>query len=239
MSKTPEEWKVFYREERARLDLHAMLERAPRVKCPVIFPHTRAEVTGTFVAAAAKAVADSGAEEVLAIGVLHGNPSPDRKVHLPSEATKNEFSLDAFEALLAIANAKVKVRVHARYPLHVGANPEDLEGIEEVARLAERMPIVATCDPIHHGEGYGDPPEKTCDAGAAVMKQLQALFAHDYVAFEEECARVRSDFKNAGPVLAHVLGDASFEVVGLERVDYTHVFQKPCWVAGALVQLAG
>jgi len=64
MSKTPEEWKVFYREERARLDLRAMLERAPRVKCPVIFPHTRAEVTGTFVAAAAKAVADSGAEEV-------------------------------------------------------------------------------------------------------------------------------------------------------------------------------
>lgn len=241
---TPAEWKVFYREERARLDLHAMLERAPRVKAPVIFPHTRAEVTGAFVAAAAKAVADSGADEVLAIGVLHGNPSPDRRVHLASsEVTKNEFSLDAFEALLAIA--KPNVRVHARYPLHVGTNPSDLEGIDELARLAERMPVVATCDPIHHGEGYGDPPEKTCDANAAVDAQLRALFAHDYVAFQDECTRVRSDFKNAGPALAHVLGlgpkydETTFEVVALERVDYTQVFAKPCWVAGALIQLAG
>ena len=234
---TPAEWKVFYREERARLDLHAMLERAPRVKAPVIFPHTRAEVTGTFVAAAAKAVAESGADEVLAIGVLHGNPSPERRVHHPSEITKNEFSLDAFEALLAIANPKV--RVHARYPLHVGTDPSDLEAIDEVARLAERMPVVATCDPIHHGEGYGDPPEKTCDAAEAVGAQLRALFAHDYAAFQDECARVRSDFKNAGPVLAHVLGRVAFDVVALERVDYTQIFQKPCWVAGALVQLAG
>ena len=238
---TPAEWKVFYREERARLDLHAMLERAPRVKCPVIFPHTRAEVTGTFVAAAAKAVAESGAEECLAIGVLHGHPSPDRRVHLPGEVTKNVFSLDAFEALLAIADEKV--RVHARYPLHVGTNPSDLEGIDELARLAERMPVVATCDPIHHGEGYGDPPDKTCDAASAVDAQLRALFAHDYVAFQDECARVRSDFRNAGPALAHVLGqenDArSFQVLGLERVDYTQVFHAPCWVAGALVQVAG
>ncbi len=234
---TPAEWKAFYREERTRLDLHAMLERAPRVKAPVIFPHTRAEVTGTFVAAAAKAVAESGADEVLAIGVLHGAPSPKRCVHLPSEITKDEFSLDAFEALLAIANAKV--RVHARYPLHVGTNPSDLEGIDEVARLAERMPVVATCDPIHHGEGYGDPPEKTCDAAAAIDTQLRALFAHDYVAFQDECTRVRSDFKSAGPVLAHVLGGVAFEVVALERVDYTHVLGAPCWVGGALIQLAG
>ncbi|HEX4511937.1 MAG TPA: hypothetical protein VH054_00330 [Polyangiaceae bacterium] len=233
---TPAEWKAFYRDERDRLDLHAMLERAPRVKVPVIFPHTRAEVTGTFVAAAAKAVAESGADEVLALGVLHGAPSPARRVHHPSdEVTKNEFSLDAFEALLAIANHKV--RVHARYPLHVGTNPSDLEGIEQVARLAERMPVVATCDPIHHGEGYGDPPEKTCDASQAIDAQLRALFAHDYVAFHDECARVRSDFRNAGPVLAHVLGRVAFEVVALERVDYTQIFGAKCWVAGALVQL--
>ena len=207
------------------------------MKAPVIFPHTRAEVTGEYVAAAAKAVADSGADEVLAIGVLHGNPSPERRVHLPSDVTKDEFSLDAFEALLAIANPKI--RIHERYPLHVGTTPSDLEGIDEVARLAERMPVVATCDPIHHGEGYGDPPEKTCDAASAIDTQLRALFAHDYAAFQGECARVRSDFKNAGPVLAHVLGRATFEVVALERVDYTQVFGAPCWVAGALVQLAG
>jgi hypothetical protein len=234
---TPAEWKAFYREERARLDLDAMLESAPRVKAPVIFPHTRAEVTGTFVAAAAKAVVESGADEVLAIGVLHGAPKAERRVHLPGAITKDEFSLDAFEALLAIAGKNV--RVHARYPLHVGTDPASLEGIDEVMRLAERVPVVATCDPIHHGVGYGDPPEKTCDARAATLTQLRALFAHDYVAFQDECARVRSDFKNAGPVLAHVLGRASFDVVALERVDYTQVLGAPCWVAGALVQLAG
>ena len=241
---TPAEWKAFYRDERARLDLHAMLDEAPRVKAPVIFPHTRAEVTGAFVAAAAKAVAETGADEVLAIGVLHGNPSPDRRVHLPGEMTKNEFSLDAFEAFLAIAGKNV--RVHARYPLHVGTSPSDLEGIDEVARLAERMPVVATADPIHHGVGYGDPPEKTCDARAAVDAQLRALFAHDFAAFQEECARVRSDFRNAGPVLAHVLGRRAFEITALERVDYTQVLGPGAgapalttWVAGALVQVAG
>ena len=103
----------------------------------------------------------------------------------------------------------------------------------------ERHAVVATCDPIHHGQGYGDPPEKTCDAGVAVNAQLRALFAHDYAAFQDECARVRSDFKNAGPALAHVLGRRAFEVVALERVDYTRVLGAPCWVAGALIQLAG
>ena len=228
---TPAQWKTFYQDERARLGraaLEAMIERAPRVQRSVdaiVFPHTRAEITGHLVAAAARHVVEQGADEVLAIGVLHGAPSTIRKVHHPSDVTRDEFSLDAFEALLAIAAeraGKKTPRVHARYPLHVNADPASLEGIDEVSALAERMPVVATADPIHHGVGYGDAPDVPCDARASIDSQLRALASHDFAAFAEECARVRSDFRNAGPVLAWVLGrELTFDVCALELVDYT------------------
>ncbi len=242
---TPREWKKFYEDERARLGraaLESMLERAPRVEADaIVFPHTRAEVTGELVAAAARSVIESGADEVLAIGVLHGAPSDVRRVHLSSEITRDEFSLDAFEALLAIAADRARrkaPRVHARWPLHVGTDPATLDGIDEVAALAERMPIVATADPIHHGPGYGDAPDVPRDARASIDAQFRALSSHDFDAFAAECARVRSDFKNAGPVLAYVLGrDFGFDVRALELVDYAKTLDAapPTWVAGALV----
>lgn len=244
---SPGEWKKFYEDERARLGraaLEAMIERAPSVEADaVVFPHTRAEITGELVAAAARFVVESGADEVLAIGVLHGAPSDVRRVHLPSEVTRDEFSLDAFEALLAIAAERAgrkSPRVHARWPLHVGKDPASLEGIDEVAALAARMPVVATADPVHHGPGYGDAPDVPCDARASINAQFRALASHDFSAFAAECARVRSDFKNAGPVLAHVRGrDFRFDVRALELVDYARVLDAapPTWVAGALVTI--
>jgi len=180
---------------------------------------------------------------VLAIGVLHGAPSPIRKVHLPSDVTRDEFSLDAFEVLLAIAAeraGKKMPRVHARYPLHTGAEPATLEGIDELAELAARMPVVATADPVHHGVGYGDAPDVPCDARASIDAQLRALASHEFGAFAEACARARSDFRNAGPALAHVLGRGfSFDVRALELVDYARALDAapPTFVAGALVTL--
>jgi len=253
MSLSPAEWKRFYAAERARLGrraLEAMVERAPAIgdARAAIFPHTRLEVTGDYVAAAARAVIDRGADEVLAIGVLHGAPTPERRVHLPSEPTKDEFSLDAFEALLSVAAdraGRAAPRVHARYPLHVGTEPETLDGVDELARLAERMPVVATADPIHHGIGYGDDrtsarraDDATGFARESIEAQLGALAARDLAAFQAECARVRSDFRNAGPALAYVLGRGfSFEVRALALVDYAEalVAPAPTWVAGALI----
>src|SRR5262245_52592056 len=76
---TARAWREYYREERARLGegaLVALLDEAPAVSLPpggaLLFPHTKLAVTGRFVAAVARAVLDSGADRVLAIGVLHG-----------------------------------------------------------------------------------------------------------------------------------------------------------------------
>jgi hypothetical protein len=222
------EWKPFYEAERARLGkgaLCAMLERAPRLEGrAVIFPHTRLEVTGDQVAAAVRFAVESGSEEVLAIGVLH-------------KTMAEEFSLDAFDALLALSK-KPALRVHRRFP--VAAD----ESLDELAR---RMPIVATCDPLHQGVGYGDSPDVARAAAdshdfarASIETQLRALAAHDFDAFAAECARVRSDFKRSGPVFARALGRGfSFEVRALELVDYAHALgaPSPTWVAGALIAI--
>lgn len=221
----PVEWKPFYEAERARLGrsaLEAMLEHAPAIELgrAAIFPHTRLEITGAHVAAVVNAVRDS--DEVLAIGVLH-------------RALESEFSLDAFMALLALT--KKPPRVHAFFPAN-------LDGIEELARLAERMPVVATADPVHHGIGYGDAPDVALSgegardfASASIATQLDALGRHDFDAFSAECARVRSDFKRTGPVLAKVIGRATYRVRELVLVDYAAALEapSPTWVAGALV----
>jgi hypothetical protein len=261
---SPVEWKRFYETERSRIGragLEAMLERAPAIpvdaRHAAIFPHTRLEVTGHMVAAVVRGVIESGADEVLAIGVLHGAPSPERRVHLSGEAsTHSEFSLDAFSALLATRPAPI--RVHARYPLHVGEDPSSLPGIDEIARLAERMPVVATTDPVHHGVGYGDVATDVRDAPTAIDRQLRALEACDYATFQRECRAARSDFRDVGPTVAHVLGSLGndafgvfpagvgnaaaprslrFDVRALELVDYADALHAPppTWVAAALI----
>jgi hypothetical protein len=189
-----------------------------------------------MVAAAVRGVVESGADEVVALGVLHGAPSPERRIHVAGEpSTANEFSLDAFMALLD--HAGKRVRVHAFFPLHVGEQPETLGGIDEVARLAERMPVVATTDPVHHGVGYGDAKDAPRDAASAIEQQLRALERRDFATFQGVCRQARSDFRDVGPTLAHVLDAPSFDVLALDLVDYTEALraEPPTWVAGALI----
>jgi hypothetical protein len=246
---SPTEWKRFYEAERTRLGrtaLSEMIERAPAIEIgarhAAVFPHTRLEVTGAAVAAVARTLVESRTMDVLAIGVLHGAPSRERRVHHPGEAsTENEFSLDAFGALLAIAAEDAQrpaPHVHARYPLLVGDDPRSLEGMDELVSLAARMPVVATTDPVHYGIGYGDDAAHVLDPMKAIRAQLDALEAHDFAAFQAACARARSDFRDVGPVLAHVLGEhVRFEVRTLELVDYTEALgaPPPTWVAGPLM----
>ena len=77
-------WKQYYAAERARIGrqgLLRMLEAAAPVDLDptgaTIVPHTRLEVTGHQVAAAVNAVVASGADRVLALGVLHGGRRKD------------------------------------------------------------------------------------------------------------------------------------------------------------------
>ncbi len=192
-------WKRFYQGERSRLGqagLEALLDAAPAVAIPargaLVFPHTRLSSSGKLAAAAAQAVVESGADTVLALGVLHGAREEDaaivqrarggepdalaalRGVHGPGVREDaghwtEEFSLDGFGALLSLAARRAKrppPRVVARYPFLVGAAPDNLPGLDELERLREEGAVlVATADPVHHGAGYGTPePQRLDDA---------------------------------------------------------------------------
>lgn len=279
VSKTAAQWKTFYAHERARLGevgLAERLDRAPEVELPpggaLVFPHTMLSMTGDLTAAVARAVVRSGADEVLALGVLHAGREKDadvvrraragdtaaraalRGVHEAGEAIcDEEFSLDGFEAMLALAAAREgrePPRVHARYPFLVGDDPASLPGLGDVAKLAARMPVVATTDPIHHGAGYGTPPEGRRSerdeathewARACIERQLDLLSRGDWPAFARLAADVHSDFRDDGPALAHLLrqrGAPRGDVVELRLVDYAEVLDTdaPTWVAGPLLR---
>lgn len=278
--KSAAQWKDFYAREREALGDVGLAERldgAPQVELrrgeALVFPHTRMAVTGHLTAAVARAVVRSGADEVLALGVLHGGREEDakrvkrarsgdpvargalRRVHRREDAVcAEEFSLDNFEALLALASAregKKPPRVVARYPFLVGDDPARLPGLDDVIRLAEHMPIVATTDPLHHGAGYGTPErarraerdESTMVfARFTIQKQLDMLLGAKWIAFQQLADLVRSDFRDTGPVLARALPGAAErrgEILELHLVDYADALQAepPTWVAGPLMRI--
>ena len=247
---TPAWWKEFYAREREGLDLDALLDAAPGIVFPergaLVFPHTRLAVTGTMVAAVARAAARSQ-REVLAIGVLHGVRGP-RGIHEEAGLARDEFSLDGFRALYSRACARkgIPARFTARYPLEVGDRPDDLPGLDELRRRAETSVVVATADPIHHGVGYETPEardetlaETVEVARTRVEEQLGALSRGDFSEFARLCARDRSDFRNAGPVVAALFPHATWTLDGLKLVDYSHVLgcARPTWVAGGRISV--
>lgn len=276
-------WKRFYEAERAELGqagLEARLDAAPAIGLPprgaLVFPHTRLTRSGPLAAAVARAVVESGADTVLALGVLHGARERDagivhrarggeadalaalRRVHgpgAPGDAGHwtEEFSLDGFSALLSLAArraGRTLPRVIARYPFLVGPDPRDLPGLEELVRLREQgAALVATADLVHHGAGYDTPEPERLDgsdpltlstARSWVQTALSLLGAGDVPAFLDLCARVRSDFRDAGPALSGLLGTAEASVHELLLVDYADVLgaPEPTWVAGALASFS-
>lgn len=274
------EWKTFYAHEREKLGevgIAERLDRAPDLALPaggaLVFPHTMLSVTGHLTAAVARAVLRTGADEVLALGVLHGGRKSQadvvkrarggelaartslRKLHPSTDPfCAEEFSLDNFVAFLELAarrEGKKPPRVRAYYPFLVGDDPEHLPGMPEVAKLAERMPVVATTDPIHHGNGYGtalealrrekDEATKTW-ARTCIESQLDLLARTQWSAFARLCAEVRSDFRDVGPVLGWLTGRGGAPrgaIVELHLVDYAEVLgaDPPTWVAGPLMRI--
>lgn len=279
---TASAWKSWYAEERATLGergLSALLDRAPDVRLPprgaLVFPHTRLTLSGEHVAAVANAVVASGADRVLAIGVLHGARIEDRalvesarlgdsaaakklrRVHgeriTDEPHWAEEFSLDGFAALLEIAARRAgrsSPAILSRYPFLVGDDPGSLPGIDALAKLADSgCALVATTDAVHHGVGYGTEPAVARDAASpetlawvrgSIDEQTAALAAGDYAGFQRLASLHRSDFRDSGPVLAHLLrarGSVSFEQRALTLVDYSDVLPapRPTWVAAARV----
>jgi len=268
-------WKQFYADERRRLGpaaLLAMVDDANpldvRAGGAIVIPHTRLEVTGNQIAAAVSTVLASGADRVLALGVLHGARRADRErvaaarsgdataldalrgLHDEEGLASEEFSLDAFVEMLSLATERSgrSIDVVRRYPFLVGDAPATLPGLDELEDLvADGAVLVATTDPIHHGHAYDtapadcldpDEPQTMATARAAIDDQLAALSEQRFADFQALTERDRSDFRDTGPVLAHLVGRGLEATVHeLALVDYAEVLgaAHPSWVAGALV----
>ncbi len=78
------------------------------------------------------------------------------------------------------------------------------------------------------------------DVIASCDDQLAALSDHRFDDFAQLAEQHRSDFRDTGPVLAHLVG-CGFEsqIHDLSLVDYADVLDaaSPSWVAGALVTI--
>lgn len=191
------DWKRFYKQERDALGdtaIERLIESAPSlplsVRASFIFPHTRLRASGHTTAAAARSVVESGAERVLALGVLHGGRARDeslvararageadamstvRRIHGPEVIDDpgfwvEEFSLDNFKHLLALTARMHGMRapeIIERYPFLTATDPLSMPGFGELVSLrGEGVPIIATADLIHHGIGYNTAPEETLD----------------------------------------------------------------------------
>ncbi len=154
----------------------------------IIFPHAGLKDCGHQIAAAVQACFDSGADRVLAVGVLHAlsDELQDARVRVANGADvtqekywgiqgagleghdnwKNEYSLSNFMLLWEEEKKRRGAHYRApklivRYPYLAGGKPEILPGIKELeATVKEGAVVVSTADAFHHGIGYGDPPEQ-------------------------------------------------------------------------------
>jgi hypothetical protein len=236
----------------------------------VVIPHTRMEVTGDQIAAAVATVLAYDPERVLALGVLHGARRADhdlvaaaragdcearaslRGVHDQGGLAAEEFSLDGFVEMLTLAAERAGRSIDAvcRYPFLVGDDPASLDGIEELQQLVgDGALLLATTDPIHHGYAYGtapadcldpDDPQSMASARSAIDDQLAALSDHRFGDFAQLTERHRSDFRDSGPTLAHLVGRGfASKIHDLALVDYADVLDaaRPSWVAGALITI--
>jgi len=180
------------REEISAADLDRLLDAGRRWDLAatlrsggsLIFPHTTLTVCGHQIAAAVHAGLDSGADRVVALGVLHaltpelqearrrveqgGEPSrePARGIQGPGlgglDHWRGEFSTDHFRFLW---DAEVRRRGVAppeliiAFPFLAAGRPETLFGIEQLQEAARDAVVIATTDAFHYGLGYGDSPE--------------------------------------------------------------------------------
>ena len=183
-----------------------------------------------------------------------------RRVHGPGVRGdaghwQEEFSLDNFCALLEVAarrTGKRPPRVVCRFPFLVGEDPASLPGMDELEGMVARgAALVATTDPIHHGTGYGTPASDCLPmsdantrevARTTIERSFGALARRDYAGFLRDAATVRSDFRDTGPVMAHLLpgGPLGVTLHDLTLVDYSDALQAPppTWVAAALATFA-
>ncbi len=164
---------------------------------------------------------------------------------------ENEFSLLNFQFLWNFALRKRGIRppeLIMRYPFLAGGKPQAMPGIGELEELVIRdAVIVATMDPFHHGIGYGCAPASSfapesggLDLARKVIREGLDIFeSGDHAAYNRHCVTAKSDGRDVGQVLRHLVGPCKTEILGLVSDDMHQMYGgiSPTWVAGALIRV--
>ena len=240
----------------------------------LVFPHAGVHDCGYQIAACVQAALDSGADDVVVLSVLHAfTPAMEAaRVAVAAGADPAQFEFWGIQgpgikgrrewqgdhALISwrhfwraelarrgIAPDKAPT-VHERYPYLAGGQPQNLPGIDELARLMDDAVVVSTADPFHHGIGYGDAPEDAYDHDAAGLAHAQSMIeagiklleAGDYGAYNQHCIEAKSDARDTGQVYRYLRGPMTGAVLDLSYTDSSELYDqpKPTWVAGALIE---
>ncbi len=240
----------------------------------LIFPHAGVHDCGYQIAACVQAALDSRADDVVVLSVLHAfTPAMEvARVAVAAGADPAQFEFWGIQgpgiegrrewqgdhALISwrhfwraelarrgIAPDKAP-NVHERYPYLAGGQPQNLPGVDELARLMEDAVVVSTADPFHHGIGYGDAPEAAYDHDEAGLAHAQSVIeagiklleAGDYGAYNQHCIEAKSDARDTGQVYRYLRGPMTGNVLDLSYTDSSALYDqpKPTWVAGALIE---
>lgn len=237
----------------------------------LVFPHAGVLDCGHQIAACVNAALDSGADRVVVVSVLHAftDEMEDARIRVANGEDPAQFPFWGIQgpgvegreewqgdhALMSwrhFWNAEIKRRggrgpeMIERYPYLAGGKPENLPGIEELARLAENAVIVSTADAFHHGIGYGTSPAESLQphegglelARKTIEQGIEILGRGDYWGYNQHCVRAKSDARDAGQVFRFLRGPMQGQILDLTYTDASDLYHqpKPTWVAAALMQ---
>jgi hypothetical protein len=256
-----------------RLEQARQWDLAPTLRAGgvLVFPHAGVLDCGHQIAAAVHACLDSGADRVIVISVLHAftDEMEDARIQVAAGADpagwpfwgiqgpgipgrdewQGDHALMSFRHFWAAETKRRGIQgpeLIERYPYLAGGKPEQLPGIEDLARLAENAVIVSTADPFHHGLGYGDPPERSLPphegglelARRTIEEGIEILGRGDYWGYNGHCVRAKSDARDAGQVFRYLRGPMRGRIVDMAYSDAAELYRQPppTWVAAPLIE---
>ncbi len=241
----------------------------------LVFPHISVNDCGYQQAAVAHAALESGADRVVVISVLHAfthememarravaageKPSAQPFYGIQGSGLNDatgriEWTGDhALMGWRHFWEAEIKRRgisnppeMIERYPWLAGGEPENLPGIDELAKLCENAVIVSTADPVHHGLGYGTPADECFEpdeAGLAMATDLinegiGYMERQEHWEYNQHTLRAKSDHRDAGQVMSLLRGPMKGNIIDMSVSDSTELYGSPppTWVAGPLVR---
>lgn len=237
----------------------------------LLFPHAGVKDCGHQIAACVHAALDSGADRVVVISVLHaftqemedarirvsrgGDPAAEEQWGIQGpglegpQTWKHDHALTSWRHFWEAETRRRGVEgpeVVERYPWLAGGHPENLPGIDELARLCEDAVVLSTEDPYHHGLGYGDdaatarPAEEggLDMARRSIEQGISTLERGDYWGWNQHCVVAKSDARDAGAVYRYLCGPMEGHILDLAYTDSGELYgaPQPTWVAAPLIE---